>query len=68
MVIQRHGSARSVDVPVAADGSVRMVGRYTVAGLFPGRQGVGVLGRIAEKRVVNITQGASVMPYFVDMS
>jgi hypothetical protein len=68
MVVQRRGSARSVDVPVAEDGAVEMAGRHTVAGLFPGRKGVGVLGRVAEGRVVNISRGASVMPYFVDMS
>jgi hypothetical protein len=68
MVVQRCGLARSVDVPVSEDGTVDMAGRYTVAGLFPGRQGVGVLGRIAQERVVNITRGAAVMPYVVDMS
>ncbi|GEM_PF-3996806 len=68
MVIQRSGGFESVDIPALDDEAVEMTEHYTVAGLFPGSGGVGVLGRFADDRVVNISRGAGVMPFFVDMS
>jgi GNAT superfamily N-acetyltransferase len=46
-------------------GDLQLDGLYTTTGLFPGRGGLGIFGRYAERRVVNICQGGGVLPMLV---
>lgn len=53
------------DTAAAAPRELGLEALYTTTGFFPGRSGLGIFGRYAQSRVVNICQGGGIVPFLV---
>lgn len=65
-VLQWACSPEPEAFPEGDAAGVRLAPHYSTAGFFPCRTGLGVFGRHARGRVVNLQQGGGVVPFLVN--
>jgi len=65
-VLQWAFPADPEDFPEGDASEIRLAPHHSTAGFFPCRTGLGVFGRHARSRVVNLQQGGGVVPFLVN--